>query len=290
MSDVPSPLNHLCAQMFLEPGRLVKAHRFAASRASSPRRGAPPHTHPDLLQFDLALGCTGHWMVDGQTYAVNGDTLAVFYPRQWHAYDVRAARAGACIWSLKVRVETAWPSIIHTTFIAHQTQTTLTENLTRAWERLIFGTNSHVASPVQVALRVCELLCLWPLAQGTPAPLHADPQVECAQRYLEGNLSRNVPLEELGKQVHLSSRQLARRFQQACGQSPRQWAETRRTVMARDCLLEGMLPVSEIARQLGFGSVQAFSRWFSARHGRGPRDWKRAGEHRAPAGPGTPFS
>jgi AraC-like DNA-binding protein len=270
--DSGAPLRQLCAELFLAPQRLIKAHVFPAATRVRPQA---PHQHEDWLQLDFALGCEGRWIVDGASREVHGPTICAFYPGQWHHYEVVAQKPGARIFSVKFCVGNSWPAIAERVFCAHQTQLNPVEPLQVAWERLIRVTSSGDATAQ--ALRLCELLCLWPCGEnGSAWPVlqRNDAPVETAIQHIERHLDRMMPLEEMAALVHLSPRHFARRFQAACGQSPAAYANARRVALAGEWLLEESLPVAQISAHLGFSSVPAFSRWFKAQSGFSPRSWR----------------
>jgi AraC-like DNA-binding protein len=284
----------LCSQLFAEPQRLVKAHSFRAAPAESVARRARAgslgaHAHPDLLQLDLALRCRGHWMVNGKKYEVRDDTLIVFYPQESHTYFVEESLTGARVLSIKIRVDSHCP-VVRTRALEHyRPRAEHLEALICAWERLTWLFNAPLASQSESVtaqmLRLSEVLCLWPRSGAAAPPglgTSNDEAVEAALRYLEAHLNRVVPLEELAQVSHISARHFVRRFQMACGQSPRAYAEARRLSTARDWLLRETHSISYVAHHLGFSSLHAFSRWFKAHNGASPREWQREAATRHP--------
>jgi hypothetical protein len=77
-------INDLCARMFREPERLVSV--FAA-RLHAPLC-LPVHQHRDLLQLDLAVGCSGNWPGSKAAVTPSGVTAVVFYTRAPHGYEL----------------------------------------------------------------------------------------------------------------------------------------------------------------------------------------------------------
>jgi hypothetical protein len=100
------PLLNLCSHLVAEPERLTRAHVFPVQRVHK-----APHAHDDILQIDLAIGCSGGWTVDGQIRPILGTTLVAFYPAEQHAYRADTAGPGSVIFSLKVRIQKHWLAI-----------------------------------------------------------------------------------------------------------------------------------------------------------------------------------
>jgi AraC-like DNA-binding protein len=244
--------------------------------------------------MDLALGCNGRWVVEGCSYPVRGDTLAVFYPHQVHGYEIFSDYGSARVLSLKLRVEGDWPVVRQRVFSAHLPALRRREALIHTWDRLIRLNARSTLHPQQTLeplaiAHLCEVLCRFPTQDNhlRPGIGNADSVVEAALLLIERRLQRPPEMEELAAAVHLSTRQLSRRFMAATGQTPQQYANGLRLLVARD-LLEEHTPAGEVARHLGFSSIQAFSRWFKTQNGAAPRDvGKSAYPPSASANPGN---
>lgn len=90
--------------------------------------------------------------------------------------------------------------------------------------------------------------------------------------------SLSSPLEErkLAREVGLSVSQLTRLFIRQFGVSPRVYCDQRRYEHARATLQSSPQTIKEVAFELGFSSLPHFSAWFRRRHGRSPRELRRA--------------
>lgn len=89
-------------------------------------------------------------------------------------------------------------------------------------------------------------------------------------------------LEELARLAHLSRSSLGERFREALATSPLQFVREVRMRRARELLADADHSVTHVAFAVGYGSVAAFSRAFTAVHGMTPRCW-RAGSCRSTA-------
>lgn len=81
-------------------------------------------------------------------------------------------------------------------------------------------------------------------------------------------------LDRMARLTHLSRSALTERFRRVAGQSPMQLVREIRMREARLLLGDTGRPVTQIAFAVGYGSVAAFSRAFSAHHGLPPHIWR----------------
>ena len=81
--------------------------------------------------------------------------------------------------------------------------------------------------------------------------------------------------ETVARQLGISARSLHRKLEDA-GTSYRDQLDGVRLEMARLELADGVVPIVELADQLGFGSAQAFTRWFKERCGVAPGQYRAA--------------
>jgi AraC-like DNA-binding protein len=273
--QAPLAICTLCADVFHAPARVVRAHWFPIRTV---RRPIEPHAHDDILQFDMAIGCRGAWKFEQATRPIQGVTLSVFYPHEYHGYEINTARPGSMLMSIKVKIDPDAPIVRLRALATHVTDLSVAQPLVRAWHRLIRAVDGPPdRSLPEIPLRFAEVACLWPTAAtGTTAATdvaavermaRADDMVDHAMAYIEQNLHRLVSLEEVAGAVGLSARQFARRFRAASGTSPGEFADLRRIDRARDLLSRSDLSVKEIARALGFSSTASFSHWFRRRAG-----------------------
>ncbi|WP_304303471.1 AlkA N-terminal domain-containing protein [Pseudacidovorax intermedius] len=152
----------------------------------------------------------------------------------------------------------------------------------------------HAAQAEAAGFRPC-LRCrpeLAPRAGGAPAW-----STEDASRILARQAARLMDEPELwaddadaqpgpmvarmAERLGVSDRHLRRLFEAEFGVSPLQYLQTRRLLAAKQLLADTRLPVAEVARASGFGSVRRFNAAFAERYGLNPRDLRRAREGEA---------
>ncbi|MGY4223218.1 AraC family transcriptional regulator [Bradyrhizobium sp. USDA 4503] len=93
--------------------------------------------------------------------------------------------------------------------------------------------------------------------------------------YIEANLEGDLTLDRMASTAALSRYHFARAFKQAVGQSPHRYVSTKRLERAKLLLIEGDLPLVEIALALGFSSQANFSRAFRQATGLAPGQYRR---------------
>jgi AraC-like DNA-binding protein len=121
---------------------------------------------------------------------------------------------------------------------------------------------------------------------GVPAWYRAqsDPVVGPALRLLHDNPARPWTVESLARKVGVSRAALARRFTAAVGEPPMAYLAQWRLTLAADLLRAPDTTLTEVARQVGYGSAFALSSAFKRVRGVSPQ------EHRATGGmPELPF-
>jgi AraC family transcriptional regulator len=91
-------------------------------------------------------------------------------------------------------------------------------------------------------------------------------RLEIAREYLHGNATRQISLEDIAREACISRYHLHRIFKRVFQQTPHSYLTALRLARARS-LLEHGSTVTDVALDVGFHSVSAFSRIFHARYG-----------------------
>lgn len=86
--------------------------------------------------------------------------------------------------------------------------------------------------------------------------------------------SEPIDRDALAASEGLSSRQLDRLLKDATGKTLSEFHDAMRFEAASRQLLEPGIRIKEIASDFGFRDLSSFSRWFSRRSGRSPRDYR----------------
>jgi AraC family transcriptional regulator len=257
-------LQDLCARIFREPERMIAVSRVPVA----PSLTIAAHKHTDLLQIDFSRGCAGKYVVNNRDVPLKGNTVAAFYPFVTHGYAFKAARPGAEVTSLKLRVARNWPAIRQRIFAPFVRGVAGEEPIAKLLRRLSQLAETQGARPPLFAATLCELLCLWPglptdaVALNGQIPDEIEPSIKAALDAIDEQLSNPPSIEELAAIAHLSPRHFNRRVRNLLGCSPHDYITGRRLTRARELLAQGQLNITAVAETLGFPSVHTFSRWF----------------------------
>ncbi len=110
---------------------------------------------------------------------------------------------------------------------------------------------------------------------GLPAKTyHRDEQVQKVQAWLHEHYAQPTTLAELAERVHLSPRQLQRRFTSALAEPPLQYLQRVRIEASRKMLERGATNLSHLAEQVGYQDVSSFSRLFKRHTGLSPSHYR----------------
>ena len=88
--------------------------------------------------------------------------------------------------------------------------------------------------------------------------------------YIRENLSENLSVETISRRFHYSRNRLGLLYKEVTGNSLGQAISMERIARARELLAEGEKSVTDISAELGFSSVQYFSRKFTKEVGIAP--------------------
>jgi len=110
---------------------------------------------------------------------------------------------------------------------------------------------------------------------GLPAhTYHQDDQVQAIQGWIHEHYKENTSLGQLAERVHLSPRQLQRRFTTTLGEPPLQYLQRVRIEAARKMLERGTNNLAKLSEQVGYQDVSSFSRLFKRHTGLSPSHYR----------------
>lgn len=101
-------------------------------------------------------------------------------------------------------------------------------------------------------------------------------QMRRLEDYADANLGNEISLDGLARMVGISRSHFGRAFKQTVGQCPLAWLRAKRIERAKDLLLDGVLPVAEVAIVTGFSDQSHLTRAFGRFTGESPGAWRRA--------------
>jgi AraC-like DNA-binding protein len=157
------------------------------------------------------------------------------------------------------------------------------EGLEVARRMLLFEMQSPSQGSAVMVARILDLLFIQILrawAAGTDAEPNwlagaLDPQIGPALSAIHRHPGRDWTVEELARACSLSRSAFAARFVARVGKPPATYLAHVRLDAATDLLRDTSLPVTLIAKNVGYTSEAAFSRAFKYRYGRPPARWRR---------------
>ncbi|HEY2573226.1 MAG TPA: AraC family transcriptional regulator [Verrucomicrobiaceae bacterium] len=100
-------------------------------------------------------------------------------------------------------------------------------------------------------------------------------QIDRALAFMRENFRRRIGVEELAAMVHLSSRQLHRKFVETFGSSPQAFLMKLRIQAACEALQRDDTPIGVVARDFGFSDQSAFTQHFHKLMGLTPLRYQR---------------
>ena len=117
----------------------------------------------------------------------------------------------------------------------------------------------------------------------TSAPALPLSRLRRVTEYIQEHLDQNLSLAELSAVVYMSPYHFARLFRDRTGVPPHRFIVRNRIDRASLLLVSGELPVSQIARMVGFRSASHFTTVFHRMTGRTPRAYRAGGTTASPA-------
>lgn len=102
-----------------------------------------------------------------------------------------------------------------------------------------------------------------------------DPEVGRALRLLHAQPERQWTVEDLAREVGVSRSGLAQRFTELTGEAPMGYLTGWRIQLAKHLILQGGLPIAEVADRVGYESEAAFNRAFKRHVGVPPVAWRK---------------
>lgn len=119
------------------------------------------------------------------------------------------------------------------------------------------------------------------IEQPIPTSIDVEADLRAVLQWVEGNLERQLTVDELARRAAMTPRTFARRFKSATGTTPLQWILHQRVVASQRMLETTRLSVDEIAATVGFGSAAALRQHFTKVVGSTPSSYRAMFRHAA---------
>jgi AraC family transcriptional regulator len=267
----------LGVRIFQNPRLLAQAYWHRLKDKIS----VPPHVHADMLQLDLNIGMSGMITIGEEKIPVRGVTAAAFYPGQTHSIELEPAAPPAWIFSIKIRVSPQWEAVRERVFHPFLKLLFADHHLVKMLRQLNRIGTVESSRRTLVCVTLADVLCHWPGASSVAAAhthtLQTGPDegeigtgMQNALHLIDENLSDPPSQQQLATSSHMSARNFTRHFRQLFGCAPHAYITARRLACARELLAHKARNITEIADELGFPSIHAFSRWFQRLEGASP--------------------
>lgn len=119
------------------------------------------------------------------------------------------------------------------------------------------------------------LACLLLVLENRVKARGIHPLVRTIMKYVHGHLGERITLEDIGRETFFSPIYCDTLFKKETGRSIIDYVIEKRIDQAKRLLLEGSVPLSDIAELLGFHDYNYFSRVFKKRSGYTPSAYRR---------------
>lgn len=155
------------------------------------------------------------------------------------------------------------------------------ETFTTLWRMFcqeMSSADKHQIEMLQMMLKRYLILCARLYKQqNTEGLLSEDVEIVREFNFLvEKNFRTGMIVSDYAELLHKSPKTLSNLFAELGHKSPLQFIQERRALEARRLLRYSTKQVQEIAYELGYGDIQAFSRFFKKQEGVSPRAYREA--------------
>ncbi len=246
------------------------------------------HSHHDLVELIYILHGEGIFEIGGTAYPVHGGDLVIYNSDVVHNESLK--NPPPPLYGIAVsgiRLEGMPPSCM----IAPGASPVLTpqENTAelRTLFRMIYEQSSRQTPSsaticnalLQALLRMIMELLDGAVPQSSSAKKlsRSDQLSHEIQEYIDEHSLEDISVQEVAERFSISPTYLSRLFKQATGMSLMQYVIHRRIGEAQTLLLISDLPVTEIARRVGYDNLSHFVKMFTQNVGLSPRQYRKNG-------------
>jgi len=230
---------------------------------------AGTHHHRHVLI--LALAGSGGVCVDRHIHRLRPGRAVLILPHQLHHYVDTQPPLRWLFVTFEAEAA-AWTRLYNRQAAMHPDQEGLLLRLLRGFAEARPAGAERLALATALLLGELADRRLRPPGSGPTQPETARPDVlEQVNRILYRRLDRPPGIRGLAAEIGISPSHLRNLVRRSLGLSLGRYVLRVRLNHARILLADRRLRVGEVARQCGFGSLQAFSRAYRRMHGRSPR-------------------
>jgi AraC family transcriptional regulator len=151
-------------------------------------------------------------------------------------------------------------------------QTSLLTALARPEEiSRLFADHLHLALVAHLARTYGNMQEGQRLRSGGLAPW----QERRAKELIAANLGKEISLERVARECHLSVSYFSRAFKVSTGMTPHEWLQICRIERAKDMMMAAEVSLAEVALACGFADQSHFTKIFTRNVGNTPGAWQR---------------
>lgn len=285
------------------PRRAVERRRgWGAGSMLVRTQGPDGRCERDIFRRDLAIGVCFQspgsavsWRLEGEpaldkTWPQAGGTHDMIVLPPEHKFECRCQGAGEGLWlfvepdslvddarvktfASRPRVDASWARDRLAFALACELRKESANGFPRGPMFLESAAGAFLAQLAYACLRE---------ERAEPRQRLSGPRLRLALDYIEAHLDRNVTLGELAALTRLTPRYFCSAFREATGRPPHQFQIERRVERAKQLLIEGDLPLIEIAYCVGFASQSHLNAYFRRFVGTTPAHFRAEGGAKAP--------
>ena len=252
-------------EAWLREGLLLEKYRYAPG----PAEELPKHSH-DEYQICLSLDFPGVYGYRGATHAVPVGSLSVVHPGEVHSARDPQERltpsSFRMMYAEPTLLERAAAEVAGREKAEPFFRDPIILDRSLAWNFLrlhvaLEGAAPRLEQDTRLLSTLTRLVERHAGVRPAPPPGRERRAVGLAREYLEDNLGRSLPLEELASLANLSPYHLARVFRDEVGMPPHAYQTQARLGRARSLLLRGW-PPARVAQETGFADQSHLIRRF----------------------------
>lgn len=252
---------------------------FSARLLYRPGGGIALHTHPNDWQIQLVYGGRADMRIDGARYAVRTDDL-LFIP-QGSTHQFQAGEEGLKTLEVKFsvgdrRTGDLLRRIPRATGLRDHAIFDLFTRILSEGQRRRYGYRTMCDLLLEESLVILLRQSDESAGQPSPSPLPGterdggNPAIRAVNEYIFRNLDHQFSLSDLAKGCGYNQDYLYRTIKKTYGVSAVGYVNAIRFQQAKRLIEHTELSLSEIAWNLGFDSIQYFSKFFRTRAGVSP--------------------
>jgi AraC family transcriptional regulator len=234
------------------------------------------HEHPHF-EITVVIFGSGTFYIHDQAYPIQEGNVILIPPNIPHNYS-----SSTCIRFAVLQIE-KMPAELQELFYRMLTPgamsylTSLSQNGLERYAALFKCWINTVVQPLSSFNRVMrawiELLLLF-MVESFENMKEMATMASIAE-YIHNNYDKEIRISELAKMVSMSENGFRSGFKKRYGQSPKQYLQNYRMSEAKLLLESTSKPIQQVAEQVGFPNIHAFSAWFQHHECLSPSDYRK---------------